>query len=269
MTTFFQAFFLGILQGVAEFLPISSSGHLILLSNWLNWSDQGLFFDVVLHLGSLLAVVFYFRKKLLSLLFSIFGKTEDNKEERRFIFLLAISTLPAVLVGFLIKDFVENSLRSVLVVAFGLIFWGGVLWFADWKSRHHKTQKTHNDLNWKDTLFIGFAQAIALIPGTSRSGITISAGLLKGMNRKDAASFSFLMSIPVIFGAGLLTFLDITKSSLETISVSHLFVGFISAFVSGFFAICFLMRFIQKRTFKDFAIYRFVLGALILILYFV
>lgn len=270
--TAFQAIVLGIIQGIGEFLPISSSGHLIFLPKFFGWEDQGLTFDMVAHLGTLLAVIAYFREKLWILITSIFTHDKKHQLERRLIWLIGISTIPAAIVGFFLGDIIETEFRSPSIIGVGLIVWGIVLGLADRYS--HKVSKKKKDtsekallkdLSWWQVIGMGCAQAIALIPGTSRSGITMTAGLFSGLSRKAASEFSFLMSIPIISLAAGSKLLDIIQDGPNDVSPIMLSLGFVSAAVSGFFAIAILMKIIQKWSFMPFVVYRIVIGALILV----
>jgi len=195
-----QALILGVIQGLTEFLPISSSGHLVFVPELLGWEYQGLAFDAIVHLGTLLAVVIYFRKRLWQIV------TLQSPESRKLGGWLLLSIIPAVIVALFLADWLETSVRSTLVIGIGLIFWGVVLWLAD--SLGKKMQNL-SDLNWKKVIFIACAQAIALIPGTSRSGITMTAGLFSNLTKKAAAEFAFLMSVPIIFLAGFKKIFDL------------------------------------------------------------
>ena len=204
-----QAIVLGVIQGITEFLPISSSGHLVFIPKLFGWGDQGLAFDTIMHLGTLLAVVVYFRKKLWKILRAVFlYKNKEIRNDRKLGWLLILSIIPAGIIGLFFDNWIETNLRSTTVIAFGLIFWGIILFFADRVSQKKSSTRSLGQTGWKQTLFIGCAQAIALIPGTSRSGITMTAGLFSKFNKKSAAEFSFLMSIPVIGLAGLLQILE-------------------------------------------------------------
>ena len=263
--TIFQAIILGIIQGITEFLPISSSGHLIFLPKLFGWVDQGLAFDAVVHVGSLFAVIIYFRHKIFAVIRDFFKKGQDSKPNRRLGWLLIFTIIPAGIVGFFGSEIIENTLRSIKVIAFGLIFWGIILYAADRYALKHKNIKTLKQTKWKDALFIGMAQAIALIPGTSRSGITMTAGLFSKYNKTAAAEFSFLMSVPIIALAGLMKILGLISGGMGDLQFSVLVVGFVSAALSGFLAIWGLMKIIQKWSFAPFAIYRIVVGILILL----
>lgn len=263
-----QSFFLGIIQGLTEFLPISSSGHLIFVPVLFGWADQGIGFDVVLHLGTLLAVVVYFRDKLWAMVRAFFSKKQlritdyQLQNNYKLAWLIILSIIPAGLIGFFFGDAIENNLRMPEVIAVGFIFWGIVLWLAD---RFGKKEYGLEKLNWKNALFIGCAQAVALIPGTSRSGITMTAGLFSKLDKKSSAEFSFLMSVPIIFLAGMANVVDMIQEGLGDLTVSILLIGFISSMLSGFLAIWGLMKIIQKWSFTPFVVYRVVLGILILV----
>lgn len=271
--TAFQAIILGIVQGIGEFLPISSSGHLIFLPKFFGWQDQGLAFDMIAHLGTLLAVITYFRHKLWVLFTSIFTDDKKHQMERRLIWLIAVSTIPAAIVGFFLGDIIETEFRSPHIIGVGLIVWGIVLGLADRyshninKKKKDLSEKTMlKDLSWWQVIGMGCAQAIALIPGTSRSGITMTAGLFSGLSRKAASEFSFLMSIPIISLAAGVKLVGVVQHGANGTDPLLLFVGFLSAAVSGFFAIAILMKIIQKWSFMPFVIYRIIVGTLIICL---
>lgn len=263
MTTV-QALILGTIQGLTEFLPVSSSGHLIFIPALFGWADQGLAFDVVLHLGTLVAVVFYFRKTLVRLFRALWTKqkTEDSVLARYVLW----SVIPAGLAGFFFGDMIEASLRSATIVAWSLIGWAGVLAAADgWNKGLEKAQKTISltAMGWRQAAFVALAQILALVPGTSRSGITMTAGLFAGLNKKSAAEFSFLMSVPVIFLAGAAKMAALSTEVIS-IPIEIFLIGFIASTLSGFLAIWTLMKIIQKWSFMPFVAYRIVIGTLIL-----
>lgn len=258
-----QSLFLGIIQGLTEFLPISSSGHLIFIPKLFGWADQGLAFDTAIHLGTLVAVAIYFRAKLRAIVKSYFNL--ETKETRKLGNLLLLSVIPAVIVGFFGGDWLEANVRSTGVIAFGMIFWGIVLWIADNIERLKDWKiKGLENLSWSKALFIGCAQAVALIPGVSRSGITITAGLFSKLDKKSAAEFSFLMSVPIIFLAGLSGVFDFAKLGIAE-NFLPLIIGFIASAASGFIAILGLMRIIQKWSYAPFVVYRIIVGILILV----
>ncbi|PIZ94828.1 MAG: undecaprenyl-diphosphatase [Candidatus Magasanikbacteria bacterium CG_4_10_14_0_2_um_filter_37_12] len=275
-----QSIFLGVIQGLTEFLPVSSSGHLIFLPEFFGWADQGLAFDVVMHLGTLLALIIFFRKKLWNILKAVFflvrkKELEMKDYESKMIdcklgWLIVLSIIPAGIVGLLFGDWIETSLRSPVVIGVSLIFWGIVLGFADKYSRRLKieNQKSLGMLGWKNVLFIGCAQAVALIPGTSRSGITMTAGLLTKLDKKSVAEFSFFMSVPVIALAGFLKIIELWQNGLGDLSIVVLSIGFLASALSGLVAISGLMKIIQKWSFMPFVVYRVVVGIFIIIVYF-
>ncbi|AMX02281.1 undecaprenyl-diphosphate phosphatase [Microbulbifer thermotolerans] len=254
----FQIVALALIQGLTEFLPISSSAHLILPTEVLGWPDQGLAFDVAVHFGSLIAVVVYFRRDVWALLRDGLGGLVNNRytDEGRLAWLIVLATIPAGLAGLAFKDFIESHLRHASVIAATTIGFGILLWWAD--VRGARTQALAQ-LNWKRALWIGMAQALALIPGTSRSGITITAGLMLGMKREAAARFSFLMSIPVIALSALLLTFDLL--SLEQVPWSELVLGTVLSCISAYLCIHFFLQFINRIGMAPFAIYRLLLGA--------
>lgn len=251
-----QSIILGIVQGITEFLPISSSGHLIAIPELFGWGEQGILFDVGVHIATLLAVVVALWKDVKSMALSILGKADASY--KRLLILIIIGTIPVIVVGFTLRDFIVEVFRHPFWVVVSLVVWGLVLGIADSVSR--KRQSTDmKQLSISNVLMIGIAQSIALIPGTSRSGITMSAGLFAGLSRKDAARFSFLLSIPAILGAGLLTFLNAPQGALQSLSIEF-FVGCVVAFVSGLVAIKFLLNIVEKTSYWVFAVYRILLA---------
>ena len=266
-----QATILGLVQGITEFLPISSSGHLVLFPKLFGWGYQGLIFDVVLHLGTLFAVVVYFRKKIWNLLNSLRRKCwpdvcmDTEVIQNRGIFLaILLSIIPVGIIGLWLDDYIEINTRSVQVIAFSLIFWGVMLGIANYIEKNIKIKKEIKKINWKNALFIGFAQAIALIPGTSRSGITMTAGIFSKFSKKDAAEFSFLMSIPVIALAGFLKLSELYMVDSGGLDFGVYIAGFLSSMLSGFFAIWILLKVIERWSFMPFVVYRIALGVIIL-----
>lgn len=255
MTDTLQAIVLAIIQGLTEFLPISSSAHLILPAQLLGWPDQGLVFDVAVHVGSLLAVVIYFRGELRVLaaggLRWISGGGWNS--DAAMIFWLALATVPAGILGLLLNDFVEANLRSMLVIATATIMFGLLLGWADNRATGTST------FSLRTALIIGAAQALAIIPGTSRSGITMTAALFCGLNRETAARFSFLLSIPIIAAAGLLQGLELASHEVG-ISWSLLAVATLVSGLTAFACIAFFLRVVERIGFMPFVIYRVVLG---------
>jgi len=265
----FQSVVLGAIQGLSEFLPISSSGHLIIVPRLFNWPLQPLFFDVVLHLGTLCAVVIYFGKDIITLAKSlIFWKNQEYRDKRRYVGMLLIGIIPAGIAGFYANDFIESEMRSISIVIFNLIFWGVFLIIADWYSRtkQKNTSAKQNTATKKGitpvkALIIGIAQILSLIPGTSRSGITIGTGIFANLTARDAAHFSFLMSIPLIFGAGLFKTLEwATTAQASSIELLPLMIGFLTSAIVGWLAIKLFMRLLNSLGLTIFGIYRIVLA---------
>ena len=261
--TVFQAFILGLLQGLAEFLPVSSSAHLSLAPWAFGWNEPGLAFDVALHVGTLGALLWYFRaewKALIVAALSIVRERRIETDEQKRVLFLIIATVPGAIAGVLLKKQAETIFRTPSLTAWALIVMGLVLWIADLRSRRDRTLPGMTRL---DALLIGVSQAFAVIPGVSRSGATISSGRLLGFDRTSAATFSFMMSMPIIAAAALL---EVPKALHERGLATPLLVGVTTAAVSGWFAIAVLMRFVKTRGFGVFAIYRLMLGAAVLAL---
>jgi undecaprenyl-diphosphatase len=260
---------LGIIQGVTEFLPISSSGHLILAPTVFGFQDQGLAMDVVLHLASLIAIVIFFRKDLLELFKGIL-QPKQRPEQARLAWGIALATIPGGLVGVLLGKWIENNLRSSTFVACNLLFWSVVFYAADRLARKLPAEEGElNRMSLRQIFFIGCAQAIALLPGTSRSGITIAAGLSIRMSQTASARFSFLLGTPIIFAAGLYKLLSIFRSAGNPIRFSpdELCLGFLVTFISGYLSIRFLMAVVSRTGLLPFIIYRVTLATIILIFY--
>ena len=241
---------LGIIQGLTEFLPVSSSGHLVIFQALFDL-PQSIAFDVVVHLATALAVIVYFWRDIIQLFISA----------RKMLWLLVIGTFFTGIIGLLFKDFFESLFSSVLAVGCFLILTGVIIMLAE-KIGHGR--RNIEKMNWKDAVLIGLAQGCAIAPGLSRSGATISAALGRDIDRKLAARFSFLLSIPAILGAGLLQSKTIIKAGSIGIGIWPLVVGFIAAFVSGLFAIKIFMRIIQRTSLRVFAYYCFIIGAAVL-----
>lgn len=250
-----QAVILGILQGIGEFLPISSSAHLALAPRLFGWQYQGLAYDVMLHLGTLLAICVYFAKDWVRIVRD--GFTRPREADGRLLWLLVAGTVPAAILGLLLNDAAESAFREPLWIACNLIFFSGLIYWAD---RTPAQNRHMRDLSLKDILLVGLAQSIALMPGASRSGMTIMAALFLGYARYDAARLSFLLATPVIFGAGLLEARKIAPADLD----SAFAAGILAAFIAGLASIKFLLTYLKNRDLKPFIAYRVILGVYIL-----
>lgn len=262
---FLHVIALALLQGLTEFLPISSSAHLILLPIIANWQDQGLAFDVAVHVGTLTAVILYFRRDLRKMIADWLQSLMLRKQvgDSRLAWAVGFGTIPVGLAGLLLGDLIETSLRTPLVIAATTILFGLLLGWADWQG---KRQRSEHEITWRDILFIGVAQAIALIPGTSRSGITITAGLMLGLTREAAARFSFLLSIPVIILAGGLKTIELVQSQLS-VDWSALFSGIAFSAISAYLCIFLFLKMLERMGMWPFVVYRLLLGGLLLWLF--
>ncbi len=255
-----QVIILALVQGLTEFLPISSSAHLILVPVISGWPDQGLAFDVAVHAGTLTAVVMYFRRELRKMFVEWFASLRGNHTpDSRLAWAVLFGTIPVGLAGLLFKDFIGDNLRTPLVIATTTIVFGLALWMAD---RNKKLVRDEHGLNWKDVLIIGVAQAIALIPGTSRSGITITAALMLGLNRQAAARFSFLLSIPVIVLAGGVETLEYVEVA-STQDINYLIIGAMISALSAYACIHYFIKLLEKINMTPFVVYRMVLGVVL------
>jgi undecaprenyl-diphosphatase len=305
---FIQSIILGIVQGLSEFLPISSSGHLVILPWIFHWQDQGLAFDVALHLGTLLAVLAYFRKEWMMMFKAMLFQKNIKEEEkelsvskqgkksqisnlksqiclvkylqskfnrvnskfqnpnyyqqfnRQLFFFILLASIPGAFFGWLFQSQAENIFRSSpLLIVFTL---SGAAFFLWWFDKKGKKEKFLKNLNWHAALFIGFSQALAIIPGVSRSGVTITAALALGFERKTVAKFSFLLAAPIIFGAGLVKIPSLINNN--NINFSVLLIGILTSAIAGFLAIKYLLRYLETRSYNIFVYYRIILALAIL-----
>jgi undecaprenyl-diphosphatase len=277
----FAAAVLGIIQGLTEFLPISSSAHLILVPWLLGWKSEGLVFDVSLHVGTAIAILAYFWRDWVKLAGEalrgiVAGRPFDNPQ-RKLAWLLVVGTVPAGIIGLLFEKQVKETLRSPMITVATLAILGGVLYLGDRRSRRNRSLA---DYSWADAIWIGMSQALALIPGVSRSGITISTAMLRDSDRSAAARFSFLLATPITVGAGMLQgweFIDAIRVSASAVppgpagamhvSWAVLAVGVSCAAITGFLCIRYFLRYLQTRTFIPFVVYRIILAAVVLLLY--
>lgn len=260
-----QAIALAVLQGLTEFLPISSSAHLILLPHLFGWSDQGLAFDVAVHVGSLVAVVTYFRTQLHQLAGAWCNQIAQGtaSADSRLAWAVILATIPVVVIGGLFAEWIEQTLRSPITIAATTLVFGLVLWAADRTATHSRDE---HSLVWRDVLVIGFAQALALIPGTSRSGITITAGLWMGLTRTGAARFAFLLSIPVILLAGGFQFFELTARP-GPVPWRIIALGAMVSGVTAFSCIHVFLKFIERIGLTPFVVYRIMLAAVLFYIY--
>ncbi|HEX8683087.1 MAG TPA: undecaprenyl-diphosphatase UppP [Ardenticatenaceae bacterium] len=257
-----QAIVLGIVQGATEFIPVSSSAHLVLVPWLLGWQSPGLLFDLMAHWGTLLAVVAYFRRDLLDIVSSVFRDLARGKPfastDSRLGWLIVLATIPAVVLGYLFKDQFEALFGRPTLVAGFLLLTGVILWVSESLGRRVRDL---DSIKVPDALLIGLAQAAAITPGISRSGSTIGMGLVRGLERPAAARFSFLMMIPVVFGAGLLQLLDVMDEGISDGAVLMMAAGFLAAAITGYVCIAFLISFLARRSVRSFAIYCWLFGA--------
>lgn len=257
-----QVIVLAVVQGLTEFLPISSSAHLILVPVLTDWQDQGLAFDVALHIGSLTAVVVYFRHEVWGMVVSSLAALRGHGVDREATLALwvVVATLPVCAVGFVLHDVIEGYMRSTLIIGLSLIVFGVLLGYADWNQRGTRSEY---HIRLSDVLVIGAAQVLALIPGTSRSGITITAALLVGMSREGAARFSFLLSIPVIVLAGGLEAVGLIQQP-QAIDWPVMVMGSLLSGLSAYLCIHVFLRLIKRLGMQPFVLYRVIFGAWLL-----
>ena len=262
-----QVVILSLIQGVTEFLPISSSAHLILPAQLSSWPDQGLAFDVAVHFGTLIAVITYFRAEMTDMLLAVVGTPKqlrnrgwrtmlnpsDGDPDVRLVLQLALATLPIVIVGFFAKDVIDSALRSITVIATTTLVFGIALWYADSRPQQQRT------MTFPAAMLIGLAQCIALIPGTSRSGITITAALIIGLGRTQSARFSFLLAIPTILGAQLLMMLDLSLEEILADSTAMLSAAMLAG-LSAYACIHFFIVLVERTGMRPYVYYRIALG---------
>ncbi len=263
-----EAVILGVVQGLTEFLPVSSSGHLLLGQHFLGLNENrfGLSFDVALHMGTLLAVVSYFWRDLIRMalaFFRSFGHRDLNDPDQRLAYLVIASTVPAALIGFVFEGFFESSVRSPWVVVFNFVLVGILFLVAEAAGSHRRLA---SKLGFGEAVGIGLAQATALVPGVSRSGATITLGLFLGLRREEAARFSFLMSVPIIAGAGDLKLGEVLASGMGAHEWLLFVAGFITSAFVGYFTIRFLLNYLTHHSLRVFAYYRFAVAAVVAVL---
>lgn len=256
--TLTQAIFLGALQGATEFLPVSSSGHLAIAQHYLpGFSQPGILFDVLLHVGTIVAVAIYFRRELAALLASPFRRGEEARLQQRLLRLLIIGSIPTAIIGLLFKDFFEGLFENIIVVSLMLLVTGFLLFIAE---RFRRGGRKEGELTLTDALVVGTVQGCAIIPGISRSGSTIAALLLKGVDGETAARFSFLLAIPAVLGAALLSVRDLGE--VATGQIPLYLAGAGTAFLTGLLSIHLLLAVIRRRRLIAFALYCWLVGGL-------
>ncbi len=243
---------LGIIQGLTEFIPVSSTAHLIIIRELLNWKDLGLSFDMAIHLGTFLALIIYMKKDLYEVIV----------KNRYLLLLIIVATIPGAIFGLILEGIVESYFRSMLAIGlfisvFGIIFFG-----VDKISRRNRTL---DDMHLKDAIIVGLSQVLAIIPGVSRSGATLTGAFLCGFKRSDSARFSFLLSIPIIGGAGLVSLLKIVKEPSVSLSPSGMALGILSSFVFGYIAVHFMLNYLKRHNINIFVYYRLILGIFLII----
>jgi undecaprenyl-diphosphatase len=263
-----QVIVYAIIQGLTEFLPVSSTAHLVLIPWLMHWKDPGLTFDVALHLGTLIALLLFYWRDWMDILGGAFGLQRavfdhEYAERRTLLWWMVVATLPAALAGGLFEKYFEHEVRQYYIIAASLIGVAVVMYFAE---RLSARQKKIQEMTFGDTLFVGCLQAVALIPGVSRSGITISAGLFRGLTRGAAARFSFLLSTPIIAGAAVKKGWEIHHTGIPPDMRTPFAVGIIVSAVVGWITLRILTLFYEKHSLNSFMVYRIVLGILILII---
>lgn len=267
MFSVFDSIILGFVQGMTEFLPISSSGHLIIARDLLGISQKGgLAFDAILQLATACAVILYFRKDIFELIANLFSKTKDKTKNNLTVCLIA-GTIPAIILGLLLQDYMDSVFRNISLVALTLVIGSLIMFGADvFLSKRKKENTKDVEISVSKSIIVGLFQALALIPGMSRSGMSISGGYFMGLSKEMAVRFSFLLSVPIIFGSGLVKLIEIIKEpSLVSGGSSVLVAGFISALIFGWIAIDFLLKFLKSNSFMVFIAYRIVLAGVLLI----
>jgi len=267
MEEILKAVLLGVVQGLTEFLPVSSTAHLRIIPSFFGWGDIGASYTAVIQVGTMIAIIMYFWKDLAAMTGSFIGslKSKDFKsKDTRLFIMIMIGTIPIVIFGFLLKDFIRNEFRNMYIVAGSLIFFSVILFIAD---RYTKKKVSMESLTYKDSIIVGFFQALALIPGASRSGSTISGAFFRNMTREDAAKFSFLLSIPAVFLSGMYELFSQRESLLAgDTAVLSLVIATVVSGVVGYWSIWFLISFIKKHSLTVFVVYRILFGLLIIIL---
>ncbi len=262
MSDFLLSFFLGLIQGLTEFLPISSSAHLLLPSLLFGTNDLGLYFDISVHAGTLAAVIYYFKSDIFLMTQSVLTKNIDLQKYKNLTFQLLIATIPVVLIGYFFKDLIEQRIFSIESIAISNLIFAAILLLAFLRN---KSGKGIHEITLFTALFIGAFQCFALIPGASRSGTAITAALLIGLNLKDASKFSFMLGIPTILGALVLLVIDIQNNDIQ-FDFLILMIGFLTSMIFAFFTIKLFLSFVEKIGMVPFVLYRVLLGVILLLM---
>ncbi|MEW6623214.1 MAG: undecaprenyl-diphosphate phosphatase [Bacillota bacterium] len=252
--SYWEAVLLGLVQGLTEFLPVSSSGHLVIFSSLIDFQSQGVVFEVLVHFGTLIAILIVFRKDILDLMKNPFQKLT---------ILILVGSIPTAIIGFAFEDAFERMFSSLSIVGFTLLITGAILWIAEIKRNNIKSIK---DMNFLDAIFVGLAQGAAITPGISRSGTTIAMALILGIDRKTAARYSFLLSIPVIMGVTVLKIKQLLGQSMAADLYGPYIVGSIVAAVSGYFAIKILLKFLAEGKLRYFSVYCWMVGITVVLI---
>ncbi len=260
-----QYIFIGLVQGITEFLPISSSGHLILISSLTEWKDQGIFTDIAVHVGTLGAVIIYLRQYIMNIIIDFFSFKKNYFEINNLWGIkIIMATIPALLVGFFVYEYLIDYFRNIIVIAWSSIIFGIILFLAD-KKKH--SNKKWEDLNFLEVIIIGIFQVFAFIPGASRAGVTITGARILNIKRESSAIFSMLLSIPIIFSSLTLAIIDIDELNSRELSLMDPILATIVSFITALISINFMMKILQFTNFNIFIIYRIILGITLLTIY--
>lgn len=260
--TIWQAAVLGLIQGVTEFLPVSSSGHLVIVQSWLGVEEPSLTFDVMVHFGTLIAVLAALRSDWTPIVSGLLGDRTQGPEGRRRLFLLIVGSIPVGVAGLALKDRIEALFGSAAFAGWMLLLTGFILWFADRRAKRRGAARALEQVGVVDALLIGIGQACAILPGLSRSGVTIAAGLMRGLSREAAARFAFLLAIPAILGA---TVLEAPGVLRDVDGIGVILVGTLTAAIAGYWAITLFLRLLRHGSLLGFAVYTWVVGALVVL----
>ncbi len=269
--SFLEAISLGIIQGLTEFIPVSSSGHLVLFHEFFGSSQYDLAIDAILQLATVLAVLVYFRQDLWRIFLSFINLirgTQKGEQERNLLFAVTAGTLPAIVLGFLLESKMETVFRSPFLVAMSLLAGSALMFFAERFYKNRKNENEISSLDYKKGLKIGVFQALAVVPGMSRSGSTISGGLFSGLSRESSARFSFILSFPIIFGSGLKKLLELSLNGVLVSLSWSFFLSFVISFIVGISAIHFLIKFLKNHSLNVFIFYRIILAVVVLIFFY-